>query len=227
MAGEVVMRRGGWLAFALFLVTALCCARPAAAADEPAAPAGAGHAAAHGGGDESPFAGPANQILDLAIWTIVVFLVLMAVLGRFAWKPMLAGLKQREDSIRGALAEAAKARDEAHALRGQLQKEFDQAHQKVREIIDEARRDAEALHEQEMVKTRAEIQTERERLHREIEGETDRALQRIWTQAADLATQASAKALGRSLDGDAQRRLIDEALADLRQSATRGTNGHA
>src|SRR5207302_5294192 len=94
--------------------------------------------------DDSPFAGEVHEILDLAIWTVVVFLVLVFVLSRFAWKPMLAGLKQREDSIRGALAEAAKAREEAHALRTQLQQEMGQAHEKVRAIIEEAKRDAQA-----------------------------------------------------------------------------------
>src|SRR5207248_1060454 len=117
------MRRGGLLAFALFLGVALVYATPAAAAEVRAAKAGA-HAAEpaqHDGGhkpvDDSPFAGEVNQILDLAIWTVLVFILLYVVLRAFAWKPMLAGLKQREDSIRGALAEAAKAREEAHALR--------------------------------------------------------------------------------------------------------------
>src|SRR4051794_15498859 len=61
---------------------------------------------------------------DLAIWTVVVFLVLLWVLQRFAWGPMLTGLKQREDNIRMALDEAAKAREEAQALRAAHQKEM-------------------------------------------------------------------------------------------------------
>jgi F-type H+-transporting ATPase subunit b len=164
---------------------------------------------------------------DLGLWSLVVFLLLLYVLSKMAWPKMIEGLKKREDRIRTAQEEAVKARDEAHAMHLKLQKELDEAHLRVKEIIDSGRRDAQALREEEMAKTKADIQVERDRLHREIESETDRALQRIWTQAADLATQASAKALGRGLDGDAHRRLIDEALADLRRAAIQGTNGHA
>jgi F-type H+-transporting ATPase subunit b len=139
---------------------------------------------------------------------------------------MLAGLQHREENIRGALAEAAKAREEAQAIRTSLQKQLDEAHDRVRQILDEGRRDAQALRESELAKTKADIQGERDRLHREIEMETDQALQRIWTSTADLATQVSAQALRKQLDVDSHRRLIDEALVDLRAAAG-GANGHA
>jgi F-type H+-transporting ATPase subunit b len=228
------MRRGRLLAIALFLFAfagagvggAAAQHQEKAAPGNVAAPGPAQHGGGHKGGDDSPFSGEVHQILDLAIWTVVVFLLLMFVLSRFAWKPMLEGLQKREDSIRGALAEAAKTRDEAHALRAQLQQEMGQAHEKVRAIIEEAKRDAQVTADEVLAKAKADIQQERERLHREIQVETDQALQSLWVHAADLATQVSAKALGRQLDGEGQRRLIDEALADLKQSAGKG-NGHA
>src|SRR4029453_19685850 len=100
---------------------------------------------------------------------VVVFLVLLFVLWKFAWGPMLTGLQKREDSIRAALDEAAKARDEAHAIRVQLQQEMGQAQQKVKGIIDEAKRDAQATAEEMVAKAKADIGQERERLHREIQ----------------------------------------------------------
>ena len=102
----------------------------------------------------------------------------------------------------------------------------EQAAEDSAEKGNEARRDAQALHETELAKTKAEIQAERERLQREIQIETDQALQRIWTHTADLATQVSAQALRKQLDVNSHRRLIDEALADLR-AAAKGANGHA
>jgi F-type H+-transporting ATPase subunit b len=164
---------------------------------------------------------------DLGFWTLVVFLLLLFVLSRLAWPKMIEGLQKREERIRGALDEAQKAKEEASTIRISLQKQLDEAHDVARQIMDEARRAAQVLRDEEMGKTRAEIQTERERLHREIETETDQALQRIWTQAAELATQVSAKALRRGLTEDGHRQLIDEAVAELRQAATRGSNGHA
>jgi F-type H+-transporting ATPase subunit b len=226
------MRRAAMFAFVWFVIAGLAFAGAVAGAglaDPPKHGAEPGKAGGHGdhkAGDDSPFAGEVNQILDLAIWTVVVFLILLFVLRKFAWGPMLEGLKKREDSIRAALDEAAKARDEAHGIRLQLQQEMGQAHEKVKAIIDEAKRDAHVTAEEMIAKAKADIGQERERLHREIQVETDQALQSLWTRAADLATMISAKALGRELDGEGHRRLIDEALTDLQKSGGRG-NGHA
>src|SRR4051812_14824906 len=183
----------------------------------------AGHAAG-GHGEKAVSIFPDKA--DLGLWSLVVFLILFAVLAKFAWGPILQGLQKREAAIHDALHEAAKARDEAHALRAQLQQEMGQAHEKVRAIIDEAKRDAQTTADDVLAKAKADIAQERERLHREIQVETDQALQSLWARAADLATQVSARAIGRQLDGDAQRRLIDEALTDLKQAAGKG-NGHA
>jgi F-type H+-transporting ATPase subunit b len=227
------MRRAALMAVVVCLVAGLAFAGPARAADpQHGEKAGADaaqtdkHGGGHGNAEKGVFDEKPNKILDLAIWTVVVFLVLLFVLGKFAWGPMLAGLKKREDSIRAALEEAAKARDEAHAIRLQLQQEMGQAQQKVKAIMDEARRDSQSAGEQMIAKAKADIDQERERLHREIQVETDQALQSLWTRAAELATQVSAKAIGRQLDGELQGRLIDEALTDLQKSAGRG-NGHA
>jgi F-type H+-transporting ATPase subunit b len=232
------MFRGGLFSWMLMVVTALAFAGRASAdkvaAEEPAAghenhaapPNGEGGHGAHGGADEGPFAGPANRILDLAIWTVVVFLILLFVLGRYAWKPMLAGLQKREEHIRSALAEAQAAHEEAKRIQVQLQQQLASAHEQVRQILDEGRRDAEKLRETEMARTAAEIQTERDRLRHEIETQTAQAVQHIWSQAAELATLASAKALGRGITEDGHRRLIDEALSEIRESVG-GANGHA
>lgn len=207
------------LSFAVFAAGAQSSEKPAAhGADHHAVTDSHDHAA-------DSHAHPAGHpILDLAIWTIVVFVLLMIVLGKFAWKPMLAGLQRREDSIHGALAEAEKARDEAQALRLTLQKEMADAHLKVKEIIDEGKRDAQFVADDLIAKAKADINSERERLNREIQVATDQALQSLWVRAADLATQASAKALGKQIDGDGHRRLIDEALKELQAT---GANGHA
>src|SRR5438552_4049412 len=101
-------------------------------------------AVTHGGdGGEHEKSNVFKGFLDLGIWTIVVFLVLLFVLGKYAWKPMLQGLEQREHSIQSAMEEAKKAKEEALALRNQLAEEAAKAQDKVRQVIDQARRDAE------------------------------------------------------------------------------------
>jgi F-type H+-transporting ATPase subunit b len=153
---------------------------------------------------------------DLGIWTIVVFVLLLLVLRKTAWGPMLEGLRKREETIRGSVEEARKTREEMERLRAQFKAEMDQAYAKIPAMMDEARRDAQAMAEEMRTKANADIQTERQRLRREMDVARDQALQELWTQAAQLATLISAKAIGRSLDADDHRRLIDEALEEVR-----------
>jgi F-type H+-transporting ATPase subunit b len=156
--------------------------------------------------------------IDLGVWTLIVFLGLLFILRKYAWQPMIQGLQQREQSIHEALAEAQRAREEAQRLRGELQAERDQAEQKVRDLMDEARRDAQRLTDEMSNKAKAEIQAERERLRREIKTARDQALQDIWNQAGQLATVISSKVIRRELNTDDHRRLVDEALTELRQA---------
>jgi F-type H+-transporting ATPase subunit b len=176
-----------------------------------AAPASGGAAEASGEGKINVFQG----FLDLSIWTLVVFLLLVFILGRFAWKPMLAGLQLREQTIRDSLDKAREEREKAEGLRLQFQREMDQAQDKVRQLMDEARRDAQANQDRMLAQTRGEIQAERDRLHREIDTARDQALHQIWSRAAEVATAISGRVLRRSLTPEEHRRLVDETLAEM------------
>jgi F-type H+-transporting ATPase subunit b len=162
--------------------------------------------------------------IPLGIWSIVVFVILLLVLKKYAWGPILEGLQKREHTIESAVRDAQQARDEAQRLRDQLQREVDKAQEKVRDILDEGRRHAQQVTDEMIAKARAEIQAERERLRREIEMARDQALQELWKQAADLATMISAKAIRRQLTAEDHRRLVDEALTEL-QGATKAGRG--
>lgn len=155
---------------------------------------------------------------DLGLWTVVVFGLLLFVLRKLAWTPWLDATRRREQNIQQALDEAQQARGEAQRLRGELQTQMDQAADKVRGLMDQARRDAQHATDDMLGKARGEIQKERERLHREIGMARDQALQEIWTQTAQLATLISAKAIRRQLNSDDHRRLVDEAITELRQA---------
>jgi F-type H+-transporting ATPase subunit b len=161
--------------------------------------------------------------LDLMIWTIIVFGALLFVLGRFAWKPMLEGLKGRENRIRGALDEAQGARDDAQRLREQLQAEMAKMNDKMREMMDEARREGQAQRDRMIAEAQAAGQAERERARREIQMETEQAKQELRDQTAQLATLVSAKVIGRSLNAEDHRGLVDEALAELPGAAAQKT----
>jgi F-type H+-transporting ATPase subunit b len=161
--------------------------------------------------------------LDLTLWTIVVFGLLLLVLKRFAWKPMLAGLQGREARIRGALDEAQTARDEAQKIRADYQAEMSKAQEKIREMMDEARREGQQNKDRMVAEARAEIQSEKDRARGEIQTEREQAVQELWNQTAQLATLVSAKVIGRSLNADDHRNLVNEAVAELRDTPAQRT----
>jgi F-type H+-transporting ATPase subunit b len=200
------MRRGwaGVVLLLLVLAVAACAAGPAWAAE----------------GEKAHEPGLLDWRADLGIWSIVVFVLLLLVLRRWAWGPMLQGLQAREKNIEAAMVEAQKAREEAQRMREEFRQEIAKSEAHARGILDEARRDAQRLREEEAAKSKTEIQAERDRLHREIEAARDQALQQLWDRAADLATVISSKAIRRQLDLDDHRRLTEEALAELNQAAS-------
>ena len=153
------------------------------------------------------------------IMTVVVFLALLGVLYAFAWGPIQKGLQAREDAQHHALDEARKAREEAAGMRVQVQAQLDKAAEQVREMLAEARRDADALRATEKAAGVKDAADERDRAKREIEAARDAALEDIYKQAVDLATTLSAKTLGRQITADDHRKLVDESLVELKQSA--------
>jgi len=155
---------------------------------------------------------------DLGIYTLVMFGLLIVILGKFAWPNIAAGLKKREAAILGAREEAAKSRAEAEDLRARLQKDHAEAQDKIRAMLDEARRDSEALRVTEREAGAKEAQAERDRARREIQTEKDAVLQELYQQAVQLAATLSSKTIRRSLSADDHRKLLDESLAEIRSN---------
>jgi F-type H+-transporting ATPase subunit b len=161
--------------------------------------------------------GLAGLSWDLALWTVVVFLLLLFILRKVAWKPMLEGLQKREENIRSALEEAKRSHEESQKLRAEMTAQMAAAQDKIKATLDEARRDAQSMSDDLISKAKTEISAERQRLHREVTMARDQALEAISTHTAELATLVASKALGRGVAIDDQDRLIHEALADLGQ----------
>jgi F-type H+-transporting ATPase subunit b len=197
------MLRNGPVALLLVLavVGLVLCAAPAAAAEE---------------GDDNPLV---SSRVDLAIWSIIIFVLLLLLLRKTAWGPMLEAFHKREQSIADAIKEAEEARASAHSLQQEFEARINKAHEQVRDMLDEARKEAHAARDRMLAEGRSEVQAERDRLHREIDMARDHALEQIWTQAAQLATLVSTKVIRRKLTPEDHSSLIEEALADLRRAA--------
>ena len=156
--------------------------------------------------------------IDLGVWTVVVFLVLMFILKKYAWGPMLEGLQKREENLHAAVDEARKAREEAAHLRDFLAQERAKIGEEARKVTEQAHRRGEELVAEMQAEARKLIQEDRDRLLREISMAKDQALKQLWDQTAQLATLVSAKAIQRQISPDDHRRLVDEALAELKQA---------
>jgi F-type H+-transporting ATPase subunit b len=174
--------------------------------------AGQPEAAGHGeGGAISPFAGDFGN----ALWTLVVFAVLLWVLGRYAWGPILRGLQGREQFIRSALEEAKRDRDQAAERLNEYAAKLAGARAEVEAILDEARRDADVVRQREEEKARAEAVEMVARARREIDLATETAVKELYTRAGRLATDVAARILKREIKPEDHERLIAESIAAI------------
>jgi F-type H+-transporting ATPase subunit b len=151
----------------------------------------------------------------LFIWTIVTFLVLLTLLAKFAWRPLLQSLDARQEAIRKSLADAEKARQELERLNQESAQIIRQARIEAESIIGAGRADAERLRGELRAKARAEAEGIIQNAERQIQLETARALQDIRREAADISVAIASKLIRRNLTKEDNEKLIDEALKQL------------
>jgi F-type H+-transporting ATPase subunit b len=151
----------------------------------------------------------------LFIWTIVTFLVLLALLAKFAWRPLLTALESRQNAIRKSLDDAQQARQELERLNQESVQIMNKARAEADQLIVRSRADADRLREDMRQKARAEADTIVKGAERQIQLETARALQQIRTEAVDLSVMIASKLLQRNLSKEDNERLIEEALRQV------------
>ena len=151
----------------------------------------------------------------LFIWTIVTFLVLLALLAKFAWKPLLQALENREETIRKSLDAAQQARQELERLNQESAQMIAKARLEADAIVARSRTDAERLKEDMRQEARAESATIVKNAERQIQLETGRALEQIRHEAVDLSIAIASKVIGRNLSKDDNERLIEDALRQV------------
>lgn len=165
-----------------------------------------------GGGEQSTlFTGDLGNI----VWTLITFFVVLGVLGKFAWGPILSALQKREEFIRDSLTQAKRDREDA----GQQLKEYTEklvaARAEATAIVDEGRRDAEVLKRKIEDDAKVEAQASLDRAKREIALATDTAVKELYTIGAKLATEVAGKIIRKELNAGDHERLISESIDDL------------
>jgi len=151
----------------------------------------------------------------LIIWTIVTFLLLVFVLGKFGWKPIISALEGREKNISDALADAENQRLEAERILEQYKDTIAKAESEARDIIQGARETSEQLRRETEASARVESQRMLDQARREIQGAKEAALREIRDVVADLAVEAAGKIVQEHLDPERHRKMIDDMIVRL------------
>ncbi|MDA0181500.1 F0F1 ATP synthase subunit B [Solirubrobacter phytolaccae] len=159
--------------------------------------------------------GLVSPVIGVMLWTLIVFGITLIVLWKVAFPRIAEALDKRQRMIEESIDTAEKTKREADELLREYRERLSDARGQADDIVARARRTADA-HEQE---SQAEARTKREEMmdqtRRDIEAETRRAIQQIRSEVADLTVLATEKVTRKSLDSSDQKRLVDEALAEL------------
>jgi F-type H+-transporting ATPase subunit b len=165
--------------------------------------------AVEGGGGFNPF----EFAQGATFWTVVIFLLALLPMWKFVFGPITAALDERDRKVDEALAAAERARREAEEQTAATRSELEKARAEAKAMVDEATSRAERQAEAELARARSEAERQLQQARQEIEAQKQKALEDIRREVVDLAVGSAAAVLGRSVEGDDNRRIVDEFLS--------------
>lgn len=154
----------------------------------------------------------------LIIWTIITFILLVVVLGKFAWKPLLHALESREKEIADALRAAEQAKKDTERLMQENKAVMEKANSETARLIAEGRAMAEQVKHDIVAKANESAKKMLDQAKDEITREKEAAVQQLRNEVADLAVSAAEKILDESLDGAKQKKMIDKVLQQMQNN---------
>ena len=143
------------------------------------------------------------------IWGGLAFIIVLAVLMKFAFPALKKGLKARQDQIRDDLEGASRAREEAEAESAQYRAQIGDARAEANTIIEDARADADRIRREVVARAETEAADVRERAQEDIRLAQERAMSDLRSQVADMSIELAEKVVERNLDRETQVALID------------------
>lgn len=164
-----------------------------------------------GGGDGGLY----DMNTGLSVWTLVVFGILVFILGKYAWGPILETVEAREKGIQSALDEAAARQDEAAKLLAQHKEQLADARRQASELIAEGKAAGESVRKDIEEKARGEAQSIVDRARAEIERERDAALETLRKESVELALAAASRLMQENLDQTKDRALVERYLSEM------------
>ena len=154
----------------------------------------------------------------LMIWTVITFIILLIILKKVAWKPILTALDKRESDIRESLAQAEKAKEDAKKILEENQANLAKAEEESKKIIDQSRTYAESLKEQLIKESKEQANKIVDDASSEIQRKKDAAFEELKGQIAEIAVNAAEKIIRESLDAQKSKQVIDKYLNDVNKN---------
>jgi F-type H+-transporting ATPase subunit b len=151
----------------------------------------------------------------LVIWTAITFLILVVVLSKYAWGPIVKMLDERERTIREAIEQAKKERAEAERMLSEQTAALAAAQREAAALAQKSRQEVEVLRQELTARARKEADELIASSRVQIQEEKAKALSELKGQVADLAIEAARRLIQSSLDEKAQRALVEEYIAQL------------
>ena len=151
----------------------------------------------------------------LMIWTVITFIVLLFILKKYAWKPILTALDKRENDIKESLAQAEQAKIDAKKLLDENQANLAKAEEESRKMIEQSRSYAETLKEQLIKESKDQAKKIVDEASLEIQRKKDAAFEELRGQIAEIAVSAAEKIIRESLDAQKSKQVIDKYLNDV------------
>lgn len=148
------------------------------------------------------------------LWTILNFLILLALLGKLGWKPITEALAKREKAINDAVEQAERARSEAQQMIADNRAAMARAEAEAQDLLRESREYAEKVRGEAVEKADVEARQLIERARAEIERSKKEALNQLRAEVANLAVNASEKILKEQIDEERGHRLVESYLAE-------------
>ena len=151
----------------------------------------------------------------LIAWTIVIFLILVLILRKLAWKPILEAIDERSRKIKESLDRAETVQKEAERTKVEYERMMARARQESQQLIAAGRKTAESVRDELLQKAQHEVDALMQRAKREISLEREKALEEIKRTAGELSVGIAAKIIGKSLSGKDHQELIQDAMREF------------
>ena len=174
-------------------------------------------AAEEGGGHEAEPEGIDLVLPETAelLWGAIAFLIVLLVLSKVAFPRIRETVKAREQKIQEALEEGERAKAEASQQRDEHKQQLAEARSEANRIVEEARGQAEQVRKDLVEKAQAEAEQIVSRAQEQIQAERTRTVQELRGTIADLSIELAEKVVGRSLDDQSQRELVDNYISEV------------